>query len=255
MSISLKHNIRPAFPIARMNCDDGLDSRLNMYSLTSLMNSHECTVLCGAPKSGKTSLLWGFFKHPKLLKKVFHNIYIFQPTVSGESMKDNIFSCLPDNQRFDKLNYDDLSDVLERITNSEKWEENCVIFDDQAAYLKQKSTRTLFEELVYNRRHLRTNIFFLTQGWKKIPLDLRKVFSNIFLFKVAKKELYIIWDEAIEENVDLVPKISKLVFDKKHNFLFVNVESKRMFKNWDEILISDPDDDDDVDVDKEKICA
>jgi hypothetical protein len=170
-------------------------------------------------------------------------------------MKDNIFSCLPDNQRFDKLNYDDLSDVLERITNSEKWEENCVIFDDQAAYLKQKSTRTLFEELVYNRRHLRVNIFFLTQGWKKIPLDLRKVFSNIFLFKVAKKELYTIWDEAIEENVDLVPKISKLVFDKKHNFLFVNVESKRMFKNWDEILISDPDDDDDVDVKEEKISV
>ena len=186
----------------------------------------------------------GFLKHPKLLKKVFHIIYIFQPTVSGESMKDNMFSCLPDYQRFDKLNYDDLSDVLERITNREKSEENCVILDDQAAYLKQKSTRTLFEKLVYNRRHLRTNIFFLTQGWKKIPLDLRKVFSNIFLSKVAKKELYTIWDEAIEENVELVPKISKLVFDKKHNFLFVNVESKRMFKNWDEIIIEDDDDDD-----------
>ena len=54
--MSLKHNTRPAFPIARMNCDDGLDQRLYMY----LMNSHECTVLCGAPKSGKTSLLWVF---------------------------------------------------------------------------------------------------------------------------------------------------------------------------------------------------
>lgn len=245
MSITIKHNIRPKFPIARMTCDDGLDARLNMYSLTSLMNSHECTVLCGAPKSGKTSLLWGFFKHPKLLKKVFHNIYIFQPTVSGESMKDNIFSCLPDEQRYDKLTFEGLNEVYEKINASEKYEENCIIFDDMAAYLKQKQTKTLFDDIVFNRRHLRTNIFFLTQGWKKIPLDLRKVFSNIFLFKVAKKELYTIWEEAIEENIDLAPKISKLVFDKKHNFLFVNVESKRMFKNWDEIIIKDDDDDDD----------
>ena len=52
--------------------------------------------------------------------------------------------------------------------------------------------------------------------------------------------------------MDLVPKISKLVFDKKHNFLFVNVESKRMFKNWDEIIIKEDDDDD---VEEEQISA
>ena len=65
------------------------------------------------------------------------------------------------------------------------------------------------------------------------------MFSNIFLFKVAKKELYSIWDEVIEEDQELLPKVSKLVFDKKYNFLFVNVPEKRMFKNWDEIIIGD----------------
>jgi histidinol-phosphate/aromatic aminotransferase/cobyric acid decarboxylase-like protein len=67
------------------------------------------------------------------------------------------------------------------------------------------------------------------------------MFSNIFLFKVAKKELYSIWDEVIEEDQELLPKVSKLVFDKKYNFLFVNVPEKRMFKNWDEIIIGDND--------------
>ena len=31
----------------------------------------------------------------------------------------------------------------------------------------------------------------------------------------------------------------KLTYDVKHNFLFMNVPTQRIFKNWDEILIKD----------------
>jgi Poxvirus A32 protein len=240
-NISIKKNIQPKMKVCKMKCDSGLDEKLNMYQLTQMMNSHETNLFLGAPKSGKTSLLYAFFQNPKLFKKVFNTIYIFQPSQSRQSMSDQLFNQLPEDQIFETLTYENLESVLERIKDAPEDENSCIVFDDMTAYLKKNNTRKLFEELVYNRRHLHCSIFFLVQTWKSIHLDLRKMFSNIFLFKVAKKELYSIWDEVIEEDQELLPKVSKLVFDKKYNFLFVNVPEKRMFKNWDEIIIGDND--------------
>ena len=36
-------------------------------------------------------------------------------------------------------------------------------------------------------------------------------------------------------------EISKLVYDKPHNFLYINTESQRLFKGWDEIGFDDDD--------------
>ena len=33
-------------------------------------------------------------------------------------------------------------------------------------------------------------------------------------------------------------------YDKKHNFIFLNVLSQRMFKNWDEMIINEESDSD-----------
>jgi hypothetical protein len=55
----------------------------------------------------------------------------------------------------------------------------------------------------------------------------------------GKAELKDIFDEAIElDNKFLVP-ISNLVYDKKYQYLFVNLDEKRLFKGFDEILIQD----------------
>jgi GTPase SAR1 family protein len=237
--ISIKKNTRPPIPICQMSCDDGLDPKLNMYELTSFINTHSCICMIGAPRSGKTSLLYAFFKSPKLFKKVYNTIYVFQPSSSRASMKDSIFSQLPEDQLFEKLTYDSLKEVMDRIEASPKGESHAIIFDDQASHLKNKTTRVLFEQLVFNRRHLGVSIWFLTQGWKKIELSLRKVFSSIFLFKVGKKEFSSIWEEAIEADDNLMKPVSDLVFDQKYNFLFVDTESKTMFKNWDRILLKD----------------
>ena len=40
-----------------------------------------------------------------------------------------------------------------------------------------------------NRRHLHTSVYFLCQLYKSLEPDIRKLFSNIFLFKVSKKEM------------------------------------------------------------------
>jgi hypothetical protein len=50
-----------------------------------------------------------------------------------------------------------------------------------------------------------------------------------------------IFEELVESKKDVFDKIMKITYDQKHNFLFLNVPSQRMFKNWDELIIDDDD--------------
>ena len=48
-----------------------------------------------------------------------------------------------------------------------------------------------------------------------------------------------IMNEIIEGHKNDIDEIIKLVFDKPYNYLFINTDSQRMFKNFDEIIFSD----------------
>ena len=65
-------------------------------------------------------------------------------------------------------------------------------------YLREHQLLQLLKELVMNRGHYHTSIYFLCQTYKSLEPDIRKLFSNIFLFKVSKKEVQDIMDEIIE---------------------------------------------------------
>ena len=239
MSITIKKNVRPKLDVCQMLCDGGLDKKLDMYDVTKFMNQHATNLLIGKPRSGKTSMLYSLFKNKKLFAKVFSTIYIFQPSASRGSMKDDIFSQLPEDQLFEVLTYENLQSVLERIKSAPFEENSCIIFDDQTAYLKNKETLQMLKELIYNRRHLHTSIFFLVQTWYSVPKDIRKLFSNVFLFKTSKCEMETIFEEVIEQDKTIIPKLQKLVFDVPYNYLFINTDSQRLFKNFDEILVSE----------------
>jgi DNA replication protein DnaC len=237
----ISHN-KPDLPVCKMKCDAPLSEHLNNYELTKFMNCHSINLLIGRPGSGKTSLLYSLFKtggKKKIFKKVFHNIYLFMPSASRSSLKDNIFDVLPEDKKYDVLNEENLTDVMNRIESADPDENNVIIFDDMASQLKNADTRKLFKQLVYNRRHLHTSIFFLVQSWLSIEKDLRKLFSNIICFKVSKSEMQNLFEEVIEQKKDHLLDIMRLVYDKPHQFMFINTDSGRIFKNWDEILITD----------------
>jgi AAA15 family ATPase/GTPase len=240
--IKIKKNISPDLPICKMVCDGDLSDDLNKYELTKFLNKHSMNLIIGRPGSGKSSLLWSLFKSTgknKILKGVYSSIYVFQPAQSQQSMKDNIFSVLPDDQKFNELTYDDLNYVSERIkADSEQGFTSCIIFDDMGAYLKNKDTLKLFKELAFNRRHLKLSMFFLVQTWYSVLKDIRRLWSNIFVFKVSKDELKNIFDEVVEEKKEIASEVSKTVYDKPYNYLFINIDSGRLFKNFDELIIS-----------------
>ena len=196
----------------------------------------------GKPCSGKTSLLYSLFKSKKLFKQCFENTFLFQPRHSRASMKDKLFDQLDENKKLDELTYENLKyvvDIIKHEVEEEPEINNVIIFDDVGAYLRDNHVKQLLKEIVMNRRHLQMSVYFLCQTYKSLEPDIRKLFSNIFLFKVSKKEMETIMNEIIEGHKNDIDEIIKLVFDKPYNYLFINTDSQRMFKNFDEIIFSD----------------
>jgi hypothetical protein len=240
MKLSILEREKPHLGKTEMVCDMDLHKKLNKYELTKFLNKHSANLLCGRAGSGKTSLLFSMFKSPDIFKKVFHNIFLFQPFASASSVKNNVFDAIDEDQKFNELNEENLTGVMETVRNEDKKYNNCIIFDDMTAYLKYGEVEKLLKELVFNRRHYRTSIFFLVQSYVSVPSQIRKLFSNLFIFKVSKKELETIRDEILEAiPKDCVGELAKLVFDKPHEYLFINADSQRLFKKFDEIIIHD----------------
>lgn len=239
MSITIKKNEAPTLSTCEMLCDGGLHPKLDNFELTKFLNSHETNLMIGRPASGKTSLLYSFFKSPKIFRKVFHNIYLFQPSHSRSSMKDNIFKKIPEEQTYEELNYENLNSVMDSIKSEDKKYNNCIIMDDMTAYLKNADVKKLLKELIFNRRHLRCTVIFLVQTWYSIEKDIRKLFSNIFCFRVSKQELATIMDEVVESKAKYMNDIAKVVFDKPYKYLFINVNSQRLFDGFDELMFEE----------------
>jgi hypothetical protein len=165
------------------------------------------------------------------------------PRQSAASIKDNIFENIPEDQIFHELTFDTLCEVKLRIeADAADGHTSCIIIDDFAADLKNKATLKLFKELVYNRRHLRLSMFFLVQTWFSVVKDLRRMWTNIIVFKVSKNEMTNIWSEVVEHDDAFMIPVMKMVFNEPYKFLFINLDSKRLFDCWDEILLEDDDD-------------
>jgi GTPase SAR1 family protein len=190
--------------------------------------------MIGKPSSGKTSLLYSFLKSKQLLRNVFDKIFLAQPSQSRASMKDKLFDNIPEEQKYDELNLEVLNDIESNLDEGN----NLLICDDMTAYLKDAEISKKLKELVFNRRHKHLSIIFLVQSWISVPKDIRKMFSNIFIFKVSKIEMENIFNEVIELSKDYIIPLMKIVYDKPYQFLFINTDSQRLFKGFDEIIIS-----------------
>ena len=156
--MNLKINKKPKLKVTKMICDDPLHEKLNEYDLSKFLNCHSTNLLIGKPGIGKTSTMTSWFQSKHLLKKVYHTIYLFQPSTSTASLKDNIFEDLPN--KYDELTFETLNDCLEKIKNDDPKFCNAIIIDDMTASLKDNDVKKLLKQLIYNRRHLRTSLFF-----------------------------------------------------------------------------------------------
>jgi hypothetical protein len=58
------------------------------------------------------------------------------------------------------------------------------------------------------------------------------------MFKPSKQEFQTLFDELFETEKDNAIHIMNAVYDKPHQFLMLNVETQKMYKGFDEIIIN-----------------
>ena len=235
--ISIKENDKPKLRKCKMMCDTPLDPKLDAFDLTRFLNCHQFSIIIGKPGSGKTSLLYSMFKSKPMLKGVYDRVFIVQPPSSRSSMSDDIFGTLPKEQVFEDLDMETLTAIDDNLHEGC----NCLIMDDVTASLKDTMIRKKLRQLIYNRRHKHLSVLFLVQTWKSIHKDIRKIVNNVFAFRCSKSEFDDIFGELIEEKRKHLDEILKMVYDQEHQYLFVNAESQRMFKGFDELVFNDDD--------------
>ena len=211
----------------KFSCDDKdesiplpLPQMLNFFLLVN-----------GRPGSGKTSLILNLVaKRGKLYNKKFDRVYVFSPSLI--TMAKNPFEDLPDNQLHTEL--------TEEISNS--GEKILFIIDDCVNDMKKSaSLQTLLSKMLMNRRHLAgsggsTSFIITTQVYNKVPAPIRKTASHIIIYHTKnKKELETIYDELIIIPLKDFYQILKYCFDKKHNFVYIDVDKsydKMFHKNF-----------------------
>lgn len=247
MNIEIVEHEHPKLKIPKCVCDNELNPVLNDCELLKIAFNKQssATLVIGKPGQGKTTFVQSLFSSRKGLRGKYSKIYLFCPPRSRDSMLDGALNQVDAERIYDELDYDNLSDVMEMCKEDNNNDcktklKFCLIFDDMGAYLKNKYTLKLFNEMLMNRRHMRISVIFLVQTFYSVSREMRRLFTNYFIFKVNKRALTEIFDEILEEqNKELINDIGKLVYDKPHSFLYINSDNGRLFKNWDEIVIND----------------
>jgi hypothetical protein len=241
--IEIIKNEKLDLPIPKFVCDGNIcGEHLNKYPMLTHLNKFNTTCFLGRPASGKTSLMISLLTAKganRVLYKAFDKIIVVMPSSSRASLKVNPFRDHPKERLFDELNIETMTAIYNMIEeHAEDKQTTLLIMDDVGSDIKNKEIQKILKKLAYNRRHLKLCQFFLLQSYLATPKDVRKLFSNIIIFKPSKIEAENIIEECLEQKKDVALDILQL-YENPHDFLFLNIPTQQMYFNWDQVVIKD----------------
>jgi hypothetical protein len=206
-------------------------------------------LIIGKPRSGKTNLLLNLTtKAHKNFNRKFDKVFLFSPSVN--TMENDPFELLPEDQKFEVATQENLLGVLDTIKDT--GEKVLMILDDCISDIRGKGKseiENLLHRIFFNRRHLAgkggsLSIIATSQTYNKIDPKLRKTASHLVFFENKnKKEL-----DSIFEEVILIPKkefydVLRYIFDKKYQFMYVDTtlpDYKMIHKNFNQLEVKSP---------------
>ena len=214
---------------------------LKQYDMLQNLNNFGFTGVIGKPGSGKTSLVISMLiskKKNRVFRKVFDHVILVMPTSSRQSMIKNPFANHHEDKMFDELTYGSITNIYKQLlSNSENKQTTLLILDDVGASLKDSTIATILRKIIFNRRHLKVHIIVMLQSYMSFAKEIRKLFTNINIFKPSKTEFENLMNEMFEMHKDFAIDLMKQVYIDPHDYLFLNVDSQRMYKNFDEIIL------------------
>lgn len=212
-------------------------------------------LICGASGSGKTTALYSMMSAKKAkgkrqsYKKCFHHIYIVSPTMANQSIKNDPFKTIPQNQVHRTLSLKVLEDLEEQIKeNREEGKHSVIIFDDVGSQLrKSQAIDKKLTQMIQNRRHDFTSYFILLQKFKDAGTGIRNNISHFMTYKPKNRiERDAITNELLPFKHQVSEQLLNYVFENedKYSYLFVDMSLKqtnkfRFFKKFNLLELED----------------
>jgi len=195
--------------------------------------------LIGAPGTGKSSLLLSLFRDRNYYKKKFNNLYLITPENSFTSVVNHPFK--NHSKVYHNLDEDVLENIYEELMNLKTeciedgfpMETSCLIIDDWASDLKDKHLIKILKRILTKSRHIGCAVIFTLQAYNLFPLVLRKMLTNITLFKPKNRvELESVRKELINLNEDKTNELFNYVFSEEYSHLDIDTANDTKRKNF-----------------------
>ena len=196
--------------------------------------------IIGAPVSGKSNLLFStLFKNLNNYRSKFDNLYLITPESSFLSLQKHPFK--DHNKVFHELDKATLEVIFEEILEYKKQaleddrpvEHSCIIIDDFADGLKDKDIIMSLKKLLIKSRHINCFFIFTLQAYNMFPLVLRKLITNITLFKPKNNvETESIRSELLHMGKDEFQELTNYIYDEPYNHLDYDTNTMEIRKNF-----------------------
>jgi Cdc6-like AAA superfamily ATPase len=196
--------------------------------------------IVGSAGSGKTSTLVSLIKSKDGYRKRFHNIITVIPESSLNSLQSNPFKDLDASNRYETLDMETLSEIIEKVeANKEEGEITLLILDDVSAELQDPLILKKLMRLFLNRRHLGLSIIAIAhslQGKGSLPYTVRKNMSHLILFRQSSG-MDQLNHEILHLKKDKFSELMNYVYDKPHNHLMIKFNTLDLYKNFNTLQL------------------
>ncbi len=210
--------------------------------------------IVGRPGSGKSHFLESLIKHNYNIKgkqTCWDRIFYMCPDASQGSYEDSFVEDMDDDDVYDTLTYDTLSEVYDEAQEvsaegtTKKPRYSLLIIDDMATELKDKAVARLLLKMLRNYRHIGLSIIICSQNYMALNSQHRQIIRNLVQFDTGsileRERIWIEWFSHIPKK-EFYDVFWDFIFDKKYEFLQCDrVKNFDIHKSFKRITISKTD--------------
>ena len=230
----LKISEQPNKQLKVHNTPNNLDKPLTHDLPEPLPNySGFSMLICGASGSGKTTLLYSIMSKKKQkgvrqsYRGVFDRVYIISPTIGKDSIKNDPFKTIPDDQIWRSLTKDALDELDEMLDdNREEGLNSIVILDDVGSQLRKSAAiDKKLTSMIQNRRHQYCSYITLLQRFRDAGTGIRNNLSHFISFRPKNApEKNAIANELFPYDNKKNNQILDHIFETNNNYAFIFVD-------------------------------
>lgn len=208
------------------------------------------TLICGPPGRGKTNLLINLLTNPKMLNKVFDEIYWYGPTIKSDKLYKTIQIRDENVCTEPKKIIADLEKKLKEQTK--KVSENpatapkvLFVFEDITSFFNTVQSKPEFHRCYTQIRHVKGAAISMVHKYHAFNRTNRTSTQHIILFKANQKDIGHLYEEHGPANMSvkdfrrLVNWALKKQDKDEHPFFYVNTtvdDNQQYRRNFDTIL-------------------